>query len=670
MNKFFLNGPEDYKLMSQTGVRQFVFPLEFSHNAIWDSNVSPEGKLYFGLASEIFTGNYVRLCEYDYENNDIKTLFKVEDVILPSDRTIRASKFHTSISFMNDQRMIMTTHTTDKSPAHPTWMPDAYYNHMWEGFPGSNIVIYDPATGQASNMGIPVPRESIYGAVYEPGHNCLFFTGFFKGHLYRYSIDEKTVLDLGKVSENYAFRLVIGPDGHCYGASRSGYVYKVNTDTLKITDMNYRLPYYNFNYPREFRNISVGRIGPDNRLYFAVMFGRDILALDTITGQFENMGAYIPTENYIKGENRNGIFGMDFDSNGVLWYALSSKNDTADKPETGLPGSLFRWDITRGKKPEWAGLLGTKHRVGAWMSELCITKDDILYAVGSNHSLDGPDITAIDLKKFEPDMQSMSNEILDEFYNPAAPQYIASSKKLFDLERMGEGNPISFDKIPAAPPVLLWRELAPDNIEQSGVTGLYWDKNNTLYGVCGKDKKFIFEIKGLKLQSIKPTNECSPDYINRHMEKMEPVPSQLKTSFKLPSYPGRQYKAVPAIHMDFSKDRKIVGTKDGMLAILSEEGIFSLGPVSPNGPIHAMSVNPDKTILYGVAGDPDDMGSVFTYDDKNGLLWKGFVNYESPGSVGVVCCTNLSCCSVSKDGHYLAIASNERLGTVIIYRLP
>ena len=89
------------------------------------------------------------MCEYDYEKNDIHVLFAVEDVILPSDRTIRASKFHTSISFMKDGKMIMTTHTTDKSPAHPTWMPEAYYHHLWEGFPGSNIIIYDPSTKEA-----------------------------------------------------------------------------------------------------------------------------------------------------------------------------------------------------------------------------------------------------------------------------------------------------------------------------------------------------------------------------------------------------------------------------------------------------------------------------------------------------------------------------------------
>ncbi len=98
----------------------------------------------------------------------MEELFRVEDVILPQDRAIRASKFHTSISFMTDGRIIMTTHTTDKSPRHPTWMPLAYYHHLWEGFAGGNIIIYDPKTKKAENLGIPVPHESIYGATYDP----------------------------------------------------------------------------------------------------------------------------------------------------------------------------------------------------------------------------------------------------------------------------------------------------------------------------------------------------------------------------------------------------------------------------------------------------------------------------------------------------------------------
>lgn len=75
----------------------------------------------------------------------------MEDVILPHDRQIRASKFHSSICFMPDGRLIMTTHTTDESPCHPTWMPIAYYHHLWEGFAGGHILIYDPQTGHGES---------------------------------------------------------------------------------------------------------------------------------------------------------------------------------------------------------------------------------------------------------------------------------------------------------------------------------------------------------------------------------------------------------------------------------------------------------------------------------------------------------------------------------------
>jgi WD40 repeat protein len=173
----------------------------------------------------------------------------------------------------------------------------------------------------------------------------------------------------------------------------------------------------------------------------------------------------------------------------------------------------------------------------------------------------------------------------------------------------------------------------------------------------------------LKLNRIEKIDSLDKDFVSDLLDKFEPKPSNLKTSFKLPSYPGRQYKAVPSVHAEFSEGRIVVGTKDGMLAIVSDNGVYSLGPASPNGPIHAMTVTPDKTLLFGVAGDPDDIGSVFTYDDKNGLLWKGYIIYEAVDSAGAVCCSRLSCCSVSKDGKYLAIASNDRLGTVLLYQL-
>lgn len=131
----------------------------------------------------------------------------------------------------------MTTHTTAQSPVHPYWYPEPFYNHPFEGYPGSIILIYDPETGAVENRGIPVPHESIYGACYDQKRNSLYFTGYLRGHLYRYDLDTSYVRDYGQVTEFGSFRLHKAGDGNIYSASRSGNFYRINTDTQEIEEL-------------------------------------------------------------------------------------------------------------------------------------------------------------------------------------------------------------------------------------------------------------------------------------------------------------------------------------------------------------------------------------------------------------------------------------------------
>lgn len=656
MKKYLLNSRADHRLVSQQGLKQYCYPPRFSHNAIWDSNAGPDGKLYYGLATEIATAGYVRLCSYDYATNQVEELFKAEDVVLPLDRAIRASKFHSSICFMPDGRMIMTTHTTDKSPRHPTWMPIAYYHHLWDGFAGGSIIIYDPKTNKAENLGIPVPHESIYGSLYEPAHNALFFLGMLRGHLYRFSLDDHTTIDLGKVSETYSFRLVLGPDGHIYSASRTGHLYRINTQTLELQDLNYQFRHEPFEYTTFYNNLSIARIGPDKRLYLAGMYCKNIIALDTETDTFEDMGPYLTTERYSFDENRNGVFGMDFDSEGVLWYVVTSLNNYESYLEHGIPASLYRWDIARGGKPEHLGIIGTPERACGWNSEVVITKDDILYVTGSNHSLDGPELTGIDLKVFRQHMYEPGPMLEDRYFDPEAPEYIESAEFIHGQEALMGANPTSVALPVSGSPVLLWRALAPGNISDSAVLSLAWKDNDTLCGICGKEQKFAFIISGGKLTELKPT-DAAP-------EKAACTPVS-----DLPWYPGRQYQAVACAEAPLPGGRKLVGTPDGMLAIVDGEHVCALGAVTVNGPIHCLSAAPDGTV-YGVAGDEMDIGLLFSWDDKRGLRCLGHMAQGYGKSIDdVFCCTYVTTCAVSPDGKHLAIGATERLGTVVIYEI-
>jgi len=115
--------------------------------------------------------------------------------------------------------------------------------------------------------------------------------------------------------------------------------------------------------------------------------------------------------------------------------------------------------------------------------------------------------------------------------------------------------------------------------------------------------------------------------------------------------------------------RRLVGTPDGMLALVNGEDTCALGAVTVNGPIHCMSTAPDGTV-YGVAGDEMDIGLLFSWNEKRGLRCLGNVAQGYGKSIDdVFFCTYVTACAVSPDGKYLAVGATERLGTVVIYKL-
>ena len=662
---FLLGGPETYRVIPQRGVRQYVYPQGCIHNAIWDSNAGPDGKLWYGLATELSTSGYVRLCSYDYHTQQVTEHFRVEDVILPQDRQIRASKFHSSISFLPDGRLIMTTHTTDKSPRHPAWMPIAYYHHLWEGFAGGHILIYDPKSGKAENLGCPVPHESIYGACYEPDTGSLFFTGWIRGHLYCFRLKEKQVLDLGKVSENNAFRLVRGADGKIYGSSRSGHLYRVAPRTLAIEDLDYQFRHETYDHHTRYNELSIARTGPDGRLYMAVMYGRSFLAFDTKRGTMEDLGPYLPAERYSPFENRNGVFGMDFDRNGVLWYVVTSLNNYEENLEFGIPAGLFRWDILRGGTPEFMGVAGTQARACAWNSEVVCTKDNILYITGSNHALDGPDLLGIDLNTFDVSRPCSGPVTQDAYFDPENAHYRRCAEKIQAHDAILAANPADVQLSPAFAPVLLWRALAPKAIAQSAVKHLFW-QGEALCGVCGEQTAYAFRIEQGKLSSLRPLCELSEAERAAYAKKQPEAPD-----FPLPYKPGRQYLARASAQAAMADGRLLIGTQDGLLALAGKDGVFSLGAPAPNGPVHALCAVPDGSCAYGVCGDELDLPTLFRFDLRQGLQALGYMSYGGGMDIDSLCfLTYVTTCALSPDGRYLAVGADERLGTVLVYRLP
>jgi len=118
------------------------------------------------------------------------------------------------------------------------------------------------------------------------------------------------------------------------------------------------------------------------------------------------------------------------------------------------------------------------------------------------------------------------------------------------------------------------------------------------------------------------------------------------------------------------KDGRVAaGTKDGLFATYKDGNVFSYGNAAAMGPVRCMCIAPDG-VLYGVAGDVEDVGTVFCFDDVKGLKQLGFINYNAPGWMdGPTAANLLSSAAVSPDGKYLAIGGADRIGSVHIIRL-
>jgi hypothetical protein len=126
---------------------------------------------------------------------------------------------------------------------------------------------------------------------------------------------------------------------------------------------------------------------------------------------------------------------------------------------------------------------------------------------------------------------------------------------------------------------------------------------------------------------------------------------------------------VASASVEWNGGREIVGTRDAMLAIVEGDHVYSLGHAAAYGPIRCMCTNADQTKLWGGAGDPEDMGYVFYYDDEVGLRQLGLIYYNAPGFYGPTASNVLSSMALNHAGDTLAIGSIDRTSTVHVVTL-
>lgn len=660
--------PETFALIPQESV-QLCHPIGYpDSNCCWDATLSPNGIFYLSLGSEGGSGNYAYLNYYKRETNTIEKCFYTKDHFLPHKRAMPGSKLHSCIDFLPDGRIICCNHNTDKAPSHPRWLPYAFYSHPWESYPGSSIFIYDPKTGAVENCGIPAPKESLYGGVYCEKTNAFYTVGFQRGHIFKYDLTTREATDLGRGIETCSHRLHVGPDNNVYFTSPVGWLCRVLTDTDKLEWTGIRLPEHTGRFSSRYLTTYFNL--DEERMLVMAGYANQMYEYNIRTNQLKNYGQLISCGELFEGYGNSYYnFSGDMDKDGVLWYSVTPRlqppEDDWNRTHPNV-AYLLRWDWQNDGTQELMGVLGVPGDVLGIVSDLRIDKEkDLLYAAGSADKENGPPIISMQLEPLRKAAGTFgpahgcakAYPMPTEPVPPAPPSYEGASPQYpheaFDYNDVTQ--------------IRIWT-LLKDDQENADVMGLYWATNDTVRGICGKEKpKYAFEVRGGEVTALTQLEDL--DEITRSEYLTNSVPVIAEIGAKLPHVAGRQYLAVPSATTPWHDGRILCGTKDGMLGLVKGDTVFGLGLTSSSGPVRSLCTNSTKTIAWGVCGDDLDLPHVFRFSDREGLLDLGLMYWRRAGEDKRVAPNILTAIACSPDDKHLVIGSSDRMGSVFIINI-
>jgi hypothetical protein len=569
----------------------------------------------------------------------------------------------------------MATHTTARSAVHKYWLFDQHYTHMWEGFPGAHVLVWDPATRQCSNLGIPVARDSIYGACYDDRHHALWFSTYLRGHLHRLDLETRKVEDFGQITEFGSYKFVKDRLGNMLISTRSGTVFHISVDDRKITDLGV-LAKEPEKHPlwQGHRILAHHADMPDGRILLGLHWSQYLYAWDPETLQFEKFGDYRPAS-FIRSAPWMMQKGLAFDSQGILWQATLCPINEA----VGFMAHLFRWDIMKGKEPEYVGLIGTPERVVACVSEMHIDTDDVLHIADSNHGDDMPGIVAVDTRILRTRMADgtfkRDGRVMDvtaympysdgkDFYpsgnfDEAAAPYMEFKKEIGEYEAFLKDKADSGVRAHKSFGIRLWHQFGRG--ETSLVQNLEWSGQDTLIiqlpsGIFSASAKTDFQVL-----------EKSSHSFNKSSGK-DKIPEALAAAHP-PARQGRQFRAGISAWARWNTHSWIVGTDDGCVALYNEKtkSTFGLGAIGVHGPVHQIAVANGQA--WGVSGDPHDLGNLFHYSDKTGLREAGRLMFI-PDKDPVFSNTQPVRVALSPNGDRVAVGVADNLGCVYIFYAP
>ncbi|WP_274362106.1 hypothetical protein [Paenibacillus thermotolerans] len=375
--------PEEHTRFTQ-------LPNELGHNAVWDFVKSPDGRFFVSVCGENEKPLTALLYEYYPKTGELRLIFDVAKAWIVDAQQMPPSKIHTSIDFMPDGRLILATHNTAPAPGHKQWMFEQYYEHPWEGYPGSILMFVNPDTNEVQVRGIPVPRESVYGGMLGNDPRYYYFLGYMRGHFYRLDLETNEVKDYGKVSEFSSCRLVKDKKGRFYGSSYTGGIWRYDPETDSIQDV--KASFTSPNGTKHRRQFIFAVHSPKDTIFMVDNMDGEMIELHPDTLEITRHGhIHLPGQIPV---NPYGIGGLAADEHFVLYYGLKTFDGYC-------PIRLVRWDVYNGGTPENLGLITYAGKDSQYVCEMIFDSDGWLHMVDVCGEF-SPYILAVDAKKLQP----------------------------------------------------------------------------------------------------------------------------------------------------------------------------------------------------------------------------------------------------------------------------
>lgn len=663
---------EFFNLIPQAGVSHVFCNDDPEHNAIWDMAVSPEGRIFFSICGESYESLYARLYEYDHKTKSLTRHMELEKEILMCPNSLRTSKFHTALSFIGDGKILTTTHTTSPAPTHPTWMPYEFADHPYESYPGSNLLIYDYEKKECRGLGLLSPHDTTYGATYDPKNGDYFAITWMRGTGYVYNVHTRELRCLGQISDSHTSRTFLLSDGHIYGTTYSGAMFRYNTDLREVEWLGVDAPGL-IRHARELNGILYFTTGPCS----VPGRGQELYAYDMKTRKISTVGRPVPKAEALSDDPSifYNAYGMAFDSKGRMWYGCMSFI-----PRHRYVGAkLYMWDFLHGKEPVDCGFLGTPQRTASITAEMHIV-DDVLYISDGNHtdSKDTPSaIFAIELDKFVPALETEERLLSHDYVNYLPYQAEAAewypkddfAKRLAEYDDYYENTILYFEKFhkenayryPFAKVsgISIWEKVGFGNGE---IRAIEWKSEKDLVMRAGKDGAILVYV------SVDGEGNAHVENIS----KGEPFEGcELKadvSGFKLPAVAGRAFLSDAESSVKLPDGSIIAGTHDTMLAWIKDGEVFSLGQVCSAGGVHSLSVSHDGAV-FGVAGHELGVGQLFRFTEERGVELLGLLPEAWAEGGRNVCIYRPTTIAASPDGKYIAVGGADEISGAIILKI-